>query len=518
MKKILYISIISLAALLTACDEWLSILPKNEQVTPDYWKSKEDVEAVLAAGYLYMTEATPVIISWSEARASSVYPWTTTDKQAQQKLQDFQLTADSKLCQWAPFYKIINMANSVIKYAPEVYSIDETYNFGAMQSHQSEAYFMRGLIYFYLVRNFGAVPLVLDPYVDDSAPFTIAKSEESVIIEQIKQDMRTALSTGSAKEQFENDRWLGASKGRATKWALYALMSDVSLWSEDYDACITYADSLINATATWRPIFMSVSDQWFTIFNPGNSNESIFELNWDYATTGKTTGSPSTVFNWNTTTSGTPAYDFTPTMTAKLLEEKALATVAGKISVRAEFGNYWSPDGITAETQSVGIWKYVGGQTKQANDLRVRLDANYIIYRMADIMLMKAEALVWKGANGWQESLDIINKIRQRAQVPDLNINVVETNELEMLTAVLDERNMELAAEGKRWYDLMRFGRSKNYKYQQDFINTIVEYNTSANDTWIRSVLANHDAWYLPISEAEIEVNDLLVQNPYYGK
>ena len=137
----------------------------------------------------------------------------------------------------------------VIAHAPGVREIDDTYTEGAMNAHLSEAYFMRALMYFYLVRNFKEVPLVTTPYEDDSTPFSIAKSSEEEILKQIKADVQTALDSGGAKEFYDNDNW-NASKGRATKWALYALMSEVSLWTEDYDTCIKYADLLINATAS----------------------------------------------------------------------------------------------------------------------------------------------------------------------------------------------------------------------------------------------------------------------------
>ena len=129
-------------------------------------------------------------------------------------------------------YQVINMANVVIAHAPGVREIDDTYTEGAMNAHLSEAYFMRALMYFYLVRNFKEVPLVTTPYEDDSTPFSIAKSSEEEILKQIKADVQTALDSGGAKEFYDNDNW-NASKGRATKWALYALMSEVSLWTED---------------------------------------------------------------------------------------------------------------------------------------------------------------------------------------------------------------------------------------------------------------------------------------------
>ena len=85
-----------------------------------------------------------------------------------------------------------------------------------------------------------------------------------------------------------------------------------------------------------------------------------------------------------------------------------------------------------------------------------------------------------------------------------------------MLGYLLQERDLEFAAEGKRWYDLLRFGRSQNFKYKDQFINMIIENNSTVSASWIRSVLKNTDAWYLPISQGEIDSNPNLIQNPYY--
>lgn len=252
----------------------VGLASQNEQVTDAYWKSKEDVEAVIASGYYYMRSSCQSLLKWGELRGASIC--TLTGDKDGMKLQNFQLDGTEAICKWENMYQVINMANVVIAHAPGVREIDDTYTEGAMNAHLSEAYFMRALMYFYLVRNFKEVPLVTTPYEDDSTPFSIAKSSEEEILKQIKADVQTALDSGGAKEFYDNDNW-NASKGRVTKWALYALMSEVSLWTEDYDTCIKYADLLINATASRRPAFITIPENWYTIFNPGNSNESILK-------------------------------------------------------------------------------------------------------------------------------------------------------------------------------------------------------------------------------------------------
>lgn len=506
MKKIFLLFTMLSGLMMSSCSDWLDVLPKNEQVTDDYWKSKEDVEAVLASGYYYMRTAIPFFIDWGELRGGSV---NTPIAGPRGKIQDFQLEANSTYCKWEVLYQVINMANSVINYAPTVLTVDETYKEAAMKSHQTEAYFMRALMYFYLVRNFKEVPLILTPYVDDSAPYTVAKSNEEAIISQIKQDIETALATDAAKESYE-DAW--ANKGRATKWSLYALMADVCLWSEDYDNCILYANKLIEAKAAFRPVFMSVPENWFTLFYPGNSNESIFELNWDYATYGQTGNSPSNYYQL----SNTSVYIYSEAMKGRLIEETEETLVVGKMPIRSLYGAYVPSTDDYKTAEDAYVWKYQGVGVDEKSAVRANKDANYIIYRMADVMLMKAEALVWKGASSWEAALKIVNQIRTRANLPEIVVNLQEVNELTMLKYVLNERDMELAAEGKRWYDLVRFGKSKNSKYKSEFIEMVIENNSTASQSWLRSVLKNEYAWYLPIFQDELEANDLLKQNPYY--
>lgn len=506
MKKIQYIFILTLAIIVSSCNDWLDIIPKNEQATPEYWQTKEDVEAVLTSGYYYMRECTPYYIDWGELRAGSVslYILTNNDKD---KLRRFSLTSNQKICQWSTFYQVINMANSVIDNAGGVVSKDPTYTEAAMNSHKTEAYFMRALTYFYLVRNFKEVPLILTAYVDDSTPYDYSKSSEEVIIEQIKKDITDALATGAAKEVYDQ---VWENKGRATKWALYALMADVCLWSEDYEGCVTYADYLINASAPIKPVFISDPTKWFEIFYPGNSNESIFELNWDQASYQETSKSPSLYFG----TTITSTYCFGDEMTLRLFDETIQAGIVN--SVRSYFGAYvGTVSGIPSEKEGL-VWKYTGTGYRDLAAVRVNADGNYIIYRMADVMLMKAEALIQQGEAHWGDALEIINAIRTRSNLRVVDIDLSDETELSMLELVLNERDMELAAEGKRWYDLMRFGKSKNYKYKKEFIEYVVLNNGYSQPQWIRSVLENPYAWYLPINEEEMKTNKLLEQNPYY--
>lgn len=504
MKKIFITSLLVGSLLTSGCSDYLDVLPKDQQATDQYWTSSGDVENILAEGYYTMRSLTTTFFDWGELRAGSM----TTTLVDGQKLETFQILPSNSLVKWSNFYHIVGMANQVLKYAPGVMGVDESYKEAQMKSHLTEAYFLRAFSYFYLVRNFRDVPLILEPYDTDEQPIYMAKSPEAEIIAQIKKDIETALESGAAKEMFNATTvWANPSKGRATKWALYALMADVCLWNEDYDECITYADLLLHTTSGVRPVFMSDPMQWFSIYYPGNSNESIFEVPFDN-NLNQTTGSPT---KYTMYSGSMPRFYFSMPMTEKLRSELN-AYDGGR--TRNTF--YYASD--SDDTEYSFVWKYSGidENTMRGSDAQ---DANFIIYRMADIILMKAEALICKGdASSWQEAVELINQIRRRAGVGEVDPSIEEATEESLLTEyLLPEREMEFAAEGKRWYDMLRFARKHNGRYKQLFMDIITENNVEGNQKWLKSALQNEDAWFLPIAESELTSNKLLVQNPYYG-
>lgn len=522
MKKIKYaIMGLALIATTTSCNDWLDLKPNNEQVTADYWKSKEDVESVIASGYYYMRGNVPNYIKWGELRGGAFYTTSTNDA----RLQDFNMTPSISICDYANVYKIINMANSVIYYAPGVRGKDDTYYEAVMNAHLCEAYFQRAYSYLILLKNYGSVPLVTEPYVDDTQSFDRAKSTEEEIVAQIKSDVLKAIELNAAKGVYEVE-W--QTKGRATKWALYALMADVCLWSEDYQECAKYCDLILNATDTFRPVFLSNTNDWYTIFYPGNSNESIFELNWDYNTENMNNNfsslwslSPSSILRFTD--------DVTEKMKQETQELEERGTVADGRMGRMCFATYVPNGGFSGGYLTASMyyfWKYAGTDIQDfTGGVRVHQDANFIIYRVAEIILMKAQAEVMMG--NFKEAVTQINRIRNRAglgnyadidlKADDADSQLAQLDEQTLLEQILDQKELEFMGEGKRWYDLLWFGRISNYKYKSQFINMVIKGNQTTNKSWIQSVLVDPNSWYMPLPQADMDHNRLLEQNPYYS-
>jgi len=510
MKKYVAIVGLALCGLMTGCNDWVQVYPQNDQVSDYLWTSQEDVEGVVNAGYYYFRNLVESnLIPYGELRGGSIYNIKGST------LQTFRVKPTDSFCSWGPFYQIINTCNIVLANAQKVYEKDKSYDLNMLNAHKTEAYFMRALCYFYLVRNWRDVPLVLKPYETDATSFKIAKSTEAKVIAQIKSDLTTALTSGAAKEYYDTN-W--ETKGRATKWSIMALMADVCLWNGDYAEAEGYCNDILNSTSGYAPKFMSTATNasWFSMFNPGNSNESIFEVQWNY----EKDQTNSLTKNFGFGDGITTLYYYTPEMAKNFVDEYAETQKNGLEAVRTLYGGCYMQAMDGNFLNAAYCWKYIGSQITMEKRTTDSYDAHYIIYRIADVMLMKSEALTMLGQSRYQEALDLINAIRERSNISKLTLDASSASELDMLNAVLYERQMELAGEGKIWYDLLRIGRCKNGKYKDAIlVSHVLEYKyASSSDSWVRSVLSKgDDALFLPVSESELKCNDLLTQNPYYN-
>jgi len=478
VKTIKYIIILLLVPVLS-CDQWLELVPPNGLVQDEYWKTKEDVEATLMGAYQLFNQMDEKLFLYGEIRGDMITRDNNTPNYINSIIEG-NIYPDNKLCDWSEFYEIINLCNNVLKYNPLVFEIDNTYSEFHMKGVESEALFLRSLAYFYLVRIFKEVPFVTEPTESDNVEFYLPKSDEPVILESIKEDLLEARKY--VREEYGS---LENNMGRATKNSINALLADISLWSFEYQACIEYIEEIEQSTVT-----LVSSGKWFTIYYPGNSLEGIFELQFD-----------------SYLDQDNSMYKVTYT------EDKYMASLRAidRLSLE-ETGEIVRGEGSYRNSDSK-IWKYCGA-APDGKSLRPSSDkasANWIVYRYADIMLMKAEALSQMGS--FQQAIKLVNEIRSRALM-DEKAAPQSAEAFEDL--ILEERAKELAFEGKRWFDLLRMGRRNNYARKEKLISIIIENFPSNKRLVLASKLTDPLGWYLPIEDEELENNNQLEQNPYY--
>jgi hypothetical protein len=203
-------------------------------------------------------------------------------------------------------------------------------------------------------------------------------------------------------------------------------------------------------------------------------------------------------------------------------------------------------DAANSSVEQFGVRKFVATTSAGTNntadshrDTRSNMLQNWIFYRLTDVMLMKAEALVQlyelggkaDGDTRNEDAFNICKFVNERA-LSDANKSSFalkySTYKDKMEQLVLAERARELCFEGKRWFDLMRY----NYRHtanQADLTKKLTEGYVANSDVFfelalrkyavpasMRAKMRDERYLYMPINQDEVEINTSLVQNPVY--
>ena len=542
MKKFILLTIIfSSVILISSCDTWLDVQPEDGVVRERYWKTKEEVRAAVLGCYSQMLDSKMMqeYFVWGEMRAEMATP-ASAARPDLVALNTGEITSTNTYTDWASFYKVINQCNTVIELAPAVLDIDESFSERLLNEYIAEVTSIRSLMYFYLVRTFRDVPYSVTASIYDYQDFSLPKTDGKIIIdnlitslEAIESNIPTKYDNTTASQQ----EGANPNKGRINYYGWASLLADIYLWKGEFDKCIDMTTRVIESgqyslvpvartevlsynieTGRTDTVYEAQQGDVVAMFNTtyaqGNSVESIFELQ-----------NPSTYIN-----------PFVSMFSAN---------VANQIEVnQASFSNeYFIPsniDRIWRDIRTEGIafqgkfvWKWAGlNNTSSPVQWRTTStsNSNWIFYRLADVMLMKAEALTQKAmANNNQEqllqALELVQKIRARGNAPEsTDLFYKHVGELDAKTMeefVLAERTRELTFEGKRWFDLIRMAQRDNFSERTMgyLLRMVVLASPPEKTSIIQSKWqTNQGSLYLPINSGELQRNKNLVQNDFYLK
>src|SRR6056297_2578767 len=169
---------------LNACNDWLELTPPDGLVKDEFWKTKEDVEALLMGAYQSFANMDEKLFLFGELRGDMIITDNNTNWN-ERSIKEGNIYPTNSMCNWQDFYQVISYCNQVLKYAPIIQDpeIDPTFTEIQKQGFEAEAVFLRSLAYFYLVRIYKDVPLVVETTESDDADFFLAKSADSTIME-----------------------------------------------------------------------------------------------------------------------------------------------------------------------------------------------------------------------------------------------------------------------------------------------------------------------------------------------
>lgn len=481
MKKII---IFVLLVLPMSCKDYLDEVPKDKLSENNFYVSLEDAQAAINSTYTPVREAFRTLYllmldiqaDYADGRGST---------RALGEYQGFDVTnIDRAAIMWGYFYESIRNANIAIEKIPGIM-------ISASESNAliAEARFMRAFCYYHLVRNFGAVPIYIGTENQNFGRKSVNEVYD-VIISDLQIGETDLPSTPSAF-------------GHPTKWSAKALLSDVYLTMGEWQSAKDKAWDIIN-NGPFSLIEVSAAADFNKIFGPdaNGTTEEIFYLKYNH------------IDGWQ--------------WPHNLLYAGTLFSPFGNFVIYSNLGPFfdnWDNNDLRKEwnifstyiDRNTGDLKTLPAATpilcskfRDPNATKVDGHSNdYPVFRLADVLLIYAEAAVKADNVVSPSALECLNKIRRRAYgYPSSSISPVDFPSVgwtvdSFRDKVLQERAYELYMEGKRWFDLKRLGPDK--------LKEIILTNTG------KTVKDMHLLW--PIPQQEIDTNPEISQedqNPGY--
>lgn len=492
MKKISHLLIAAFLLLIaTGCKKLLEVTPESSITEETYFKNEGDFEPYVTGIYIFMrglannitygTERSEELVAASNSRFGAAWSQIITPTSGAVNYNDNSNTNTNTSNSW---YRGIGHCNLLLeKIADFPFSSPDT-----KKRIIAETFCLRAYMYFHLTRVIGDAPLMLEAVTDENVPL-LARSPAADVMKQIQSDLDTAIASFRSISNFSVRTY--PSKYRFAYGSAQAIKADAKLWNAKVNGTVTadFNDAIAAITeveasgVTLNADFKNVTTVRAAA-NPEIILAAFFQR--DETSVGANYSLNALPFlpivqgalnldslpYAQTSANGQGAYQISP-------RSRALFTTATDKRI---------PYTWVTERQSTGpkiswITKYPG--TKYADD-RIS-DNDIIIYRLADVFLMKAEA--YAGLNNTAQAIDYLNKVRARAGTG--NYTGASTRAA-VEREILDERGRELFFENKRWFDLVRFhkgGTINVYTYVPNLVGKTTPLFWPLNTT----VLANNN-------------------------
>lgn len=393
---------------------------------------------------------------------------------------------------WSRYLTDIAGANKIVFYIDGV--PDPTFAATERAQWKAEAKIYRAMIMFDMTRIWGDIPIITTIAGDITADnieqvypdYFPKQNTQAEVYAQIEKDLTEALPDAPDNNP--------ANKTRLSKAVARALLAKIYAEQplRDYAKVIKYSDEVLASG-------ISLVNDYETLFGMNtentdckarNTSESILELqypagsgNWVNWMFGRNVSNWDESFTWAKWV--TPSRDLIKAYESEGDEIRYQQSV---VYYECQWSNYYPANHYPFMYKCRSSYN------------------NIIKLRLADILLLKAEALILKESPDLNGAATIINEIRDRVNLKGLPSTVTSSKEA-MVDALLKERRLELAFEGQRWFDLCRLGRVEsvmNAIYAKDSGRKAQAYAFDAN------------SYRLPIPQSAIDQNENLVQNPGY--
>ena len=494
-NKMLAIAFLSIA--FVSCKKFLDEKPVSVLSTGNAYNSAKDLENALVGAYsiFYQEYYTWDNVLLQDVRSDNAYVGGGGDPGiVPYDLVNIAPGNDRMYADWSQLYTGIGRCNLLLD---KVNNVTDPQFEERKKQIIGEASFLRAFHYYQLVKTYGGVPLELHSNSADPEKTRLPRSTEQEVYNQIVSDLETALT--NLPDVFEAGN-PAVNKVKATRGAANALLAKV--WAQrsdrDYSKVLQYCNAVISSPAGYQ-LLSNYADLFDG--NHYENAESILEIPFVAGTD---------LGNWGVQMflapeDGwqkycVPSKDLVSAYENENDEVRLNSNIVFWTNVPWADEN-WNP----CQDENVPIaFNY---KQKHANDWAS--GDHYYLLRLADIILLKAEALNEMG--NMNEAASALNLVRERAKLDP----VVAVSKEQMREKILNERRLELAFEAQRWDDLVRL------KMATSVMNNLNEVKYTCNDGTPSAPIkieynVNDQKWLAPIPQLERDANPKLDQNPGY--
>ena len=390
---------------------------------------------------------------------------------------------------WKNMYKVVQSANIMIEEVVNVKELSST----EVERYRAESRFLRSLAYFFMVRIFGDVPYYTEAYY--SAP--LARTDKQVVLKNCLADLQSLLDSDPDKLILP---WRnGNGSLRANRGAVLTLMMHINMWLAFFDEtdAVTYYSEVkrLAETDSWVDgdfYSLQAMEQMSELFK-GDSNEGLFEIAQN-VTMGEVF---KTGHMWCTRVVYQIRNQTKPDLAYSEVFLKQLYPMEEDDKRKENWFNYLYNGDDTGTTRPIEIVKLLNADSY--GNSTIPNAGNYIVFRLADAILLYAEALNYLGER--DKALQEVNRIRQRAGASDFTAD----NDLD--ASIYWERVRELMGEGQYFYDLVR---------TQKICDT--DFATFADESGHRERKADlkQGSWTWPIFKKALDNNPYMTKNLYW--
>ena len=480
-----------------ACNKILDQEPLTALTPKDALGSASNAEAALSSAYSALLPGTyygEYMHTITELPGDN----TTTENGLRTEWDNFTWNPTTPFVQaYNQIYNAIAKANFIIALVPDVDMNEER-----KKQIIGEAHFLRALHYFNLVRLYGGVPLYTEPILSGDQQTVEEKglrprSSSEEVYQLILDDLgKAADMVGDAQADASLNRI------RAIKPSVYALQAKVYLTLRDWEKVKTSAQKVFDNGGLY-----TLAADFNSLWPAKSKEESIFEIHYNPPSQGggiiPDLALPFPLATYSFDKYPRPTNDFIDNVADKINDKRfkfVAPIMVGGEKVADNYTSFCIGYGAGVVDQGYFIYKW-----RNTGSLPFNNPDNYEILRLADVKLMYAEAE--NELNGPANAFLNLNDIRVRAGLSSLDISDLPSKE-----AFRDEidlqRRLELAFEGERWFDLLRYAKDEKagIAHQITALDVIKQKKGSEDETYL----------LLPIPQSEINSNPNVTQNQGY--